>query len=63
MVSSDQLTHRVPAACKPAIGCAGTTLAEFIQEWIDRHSGVIGTVCDALLVATRLAEAPPSAWL
>ncbi len=39
----------------PPAGYAGTTVAEVIQEWIDGHSGVIGDVCDALLVGTRLA--------
>lgn len=38
-----------------AIGYTGTTIAEIIQEWIDRHAAEIGDICDALLVGTRLA--------
>ena len=36
-------------------GYAGVTIAEIIQEWIDRHSAEIEDICDALIVGTRLA--------
>jgi ATP-dependent helicase YprA (DUF1998 family) len=36
-------------------GYAGATVAQVIQEWISRHRAVVENVCDALLVATRLA--------
>ena len=35
-------------------GYAGSTTAEIIQEWVDRHSAEVGDMCDALLVGTRL---------
>ncbi len=36
-------------------GYAGATVAEVIQEWIDRHRATVESLCDALLVGTRLA--------
>ncbi len=36
-------------------GYVGVTVAELIQEWIDRHRADIEHVCDLLLVSTRLA--------
>ena len=36
-------------------GYVGGTVAEIIQEWIDRHRGAVEGVCDALLVSTKLA--------
>lgn len=39
----------------PPAGYTGTTIAEVIQEWIDRHPAEIAHACDALLVGTRLA--------
>lgn len=43
-----------PPANVPA-GYGGATVGHIIQEWIDRHRAVIESVCDSLLVATRLA--------
>ena len=34
---------------------AGSTTAEIIQEWIDRHAAEVEDICDALLVGTGLA--------
>ena len=39
----------------PPSGYAGITIAEIIQEWIDRHGAEVDDICDALLVGTRLA--------
>ena len=39
----------------PPPGYVGTTIAEIIQEWIDRHAAEVHNICDALLVGTRLA--------
>ena len=39
----------------PPPGNAGTTIAEIIQEWIDRHAPEVEDICDALLIGTRLA--------
>jgi DEAD/DEAH box helicase domain-containing protein len=49
--------NRAPA--NPPRGYTGTTVAEIIQEWIDGHAHTIEGVCDALLVATRLAGSAP----
>ena len=38
----------------PPPGYSGSTIAEVIQQWIDRHPDEIGEVCDALLVGTRM---------
>lgn len=42
------------APASPPAGYSGATVAEIIQEWIDRHPAEIGQVCDALLVGTRM---------
>lgn len=42
-----------PPPVRPA-GYPGATVADIIQEWIDRHSLEIGRMCDALLVGTRM---------
>ena len=34
---------------------AGITIAEIIEEWIDRHGAEVEDICDALLVGTKLA--------
>ena len=39
----------------PPPGYAGTTVADIIQEWIDRNVAEVENICDALLVETRLA--------
>ncbi len=46
-----------PPIAQPA-GYGGATVAEIIQEWIDRHPDEIGQVCDSLLVGTRLEGRP-----
>jgi hypothetical protein len=45
----DQAPPNVPP------GYAGATVAEMIQEWINRNRGVVEHICDTLLVATRLS--------
>jgi ATP-dependent helicase YprA (DUF1998 family) len=40
-------------------GYVGTTVAEIIQEWINRHAAEVASICDTLLAATRLAGDAP----
>ena len=40
----------------PPPGYAGKTIAEIIQEWIDRHAPEVEEICDALLIGTELAD-------
>lgn len=46
-----------PPPVRPA-GYTGATVAEIIQEWIDRHNPTIAALCDALLVGTRMSGDP-----
>jgi hypothetical protein len=46
-----------PPAAQPA-GYVGQTVAEIIQEWIDRHQTEIERTCDFLLVGTELVPDP-----
>jgi ATP-dependent helicase YprA (DUF1998 family) len=43
-----------PAPIPPA-GYTGTTVAEIVEEWIGRNQAAVESICDALLVGTRLA--------
>lgn len=42
------------AAANPPTGYNGTTVAEIIQEWIDRHAPEIERLLDILLLETRM---------
>jgi DEAD/DEAH box helicase domain-containing protein len=48
-----------PPDATPA-GYAGNTVAEIVQEWIDRHPAEVEHACDLLLTGTVLAADPTS---
>jgi hypothetical protein len=48
-----------PPDATPA-GYAGNTVAEIVQEWIDRHPAEVEHACDLLLTGTVLAADPAS---